>query len=107
MHCEVTGLNRCMARIGRKTVLKWIYEDYKSHPVRFTTEVSGMTFNLIAAIILMWYSPNPPMFWAYIFFLLASGLLMTAAFSRKSFGFTLMYIIYLGIDGIGFLKTLL
>ena len=57
-----------MARIGRKRVLKWIYEDYKSHPVRFTTEVSGMIFNLIAAIILMWYSPNPPMFWAYIFF---------------------------------------
>ena len=91
-----------MARIGRKAVLQWIYQDYKSHPVRFTTEVSGMIFNLIAAI-----SPNPPMFWAYIFFLLASGLLMTAAFSRKSFGFTLMYIIYLGIDGIGFLKTLL
>ena len=66
-----------------------------------------MTLNLMAAIILMWYSPNPPMFWAYIFFILASGLLMVAAFSRKSFGFTFMYIVYLMIDGIGFLKTLL
>ena len=96
-----------MARIGRKAILKWIIEDYKSKPIRFVTEVSGMIFNLMAALILMWYSPNPPMFWAYIFFLLASVLLMSAAFSRKSFGFTIMYIIYLGIDGIGFLKTLI
>ena len=50
---------------------------------------------------------TPPMFYAYIFFIIASILLMGAALSRKSFGFTLMYIIYLGIDGIGFLKTLL
>ena len=96
-----------MARIGRKAILKWIIEDYKSKPIRFVTEVSGMIFNLMAALILMWYSPNPPMFWAYIFFLLASVLLMSAAFSRKSFGFTFMYIVYLAIDGIGFLKTLL
>jgi hypothetical protein len=96
-----------MARVGRKRVLQWIKEDYATNPVRFTTEVCGMTLNLMAAIILMWYSPNPPMFWAYIFFILASGLLMVAAFSRKSFGFTFMYIVYLMIDGIGFLKTLL
>ena len=96
-----------MARIGRKRVLQWIKEDYNTNPVRFTTEVSGMTLNLMAAIILMWYSPNPPMFWAYIFFILASGLLMVAGFSLNSFGFTFMYIVYLMIDGIGFLKTLL
>ena len=96
-----------MARVGRKTVLGWISEDYKSNPQRFLCEVVGMISNLIASIILMWYSPIPPMFYAYIFFIIASILLMGAALSRKSFGFTLMYIIYLGIDGIGFLKTLL
>ena len=96
-----------MARIGRKSTLEWIKEDYSSNPIRFCCEVIGMISNLIASLILMWYSPNPPMFWAYIFFLLASVLLMSAAFSRKSFGFTIMYIVYLGIDGIGFLKTLI
>lgn len=95
-----------MSRVGRKTVLTWIADDYKSHPVRFCTEVVGMISNLMASLILMWYSPNPPMFLAYIFFLLASVLLMGAAFSRKSFGFTAMYITYLGIDLIGFIKTL-
>ena len=45
------------------------------------------------------------MFYAYIFFIIASILLMGAALSPKSLGFTLMYIIYLGIDGIGFLKN--
>ena len=96
-----------MARVGRKKVLQWIKEDYKSHPVRFITEVAGMIANLMASMVLMWYSPNPPMFLAYIFFLTASVLLMSAAFSRKSFGFTFMYLAYLLIDGIGFIKTLI
>ena len=95
-----------MARIGRKSTLEWIQEDYRSNPFRFCCEVIGMISNLIASLILMWYSPNPPMFWAYIFFLIATALLMSAAISRKSFGFTIMYIAYLAIDGIGFIKTL-
>ena len=96
-----------MARIGRKDTLSWIVKDYKTNPTRFIAEIIGMISNLIASLILMWYSPNPPMFWAYIFFLIASVLLMGAAFSRKSLGFTLMYLVYLGIDGVGFLKTLI
>ena len=47
------------------------------------------------------------MFWAYIFFILASILLFGAAYSRRSFGFTMMYLVYIGIDGVGFLKTLI
>jgi hypothetical protein len=96
-----------MARAGRKHVLNWIKQDYKTNPMRFISECCGMVSNLIASLILMWFSPNPPMFWAYIFFILASILLLGSALSRKSFGFTAMYIVYLGIDGVGFLKTLL
>ena len=96
-----------MARIGRRTTIEWIKEDYTSNPFRFVCEVIGMISNLIASLILMWYSPNPPMFVAYIFFLVATCFLMYGAFSRKSFGFTVMYLVYLAIDGIGFIKTLL
>tara|TARA_B100000902_G_scaffold187535_1_gene179569 strand:+ start:41 stop:331 length:291 start_codon:yes stop_codon:yes gene_type:complete len=96
-----------MARIGRKSTLEWIKEDYKSNPKRFYAEVIGMASNVVAALILMWYSPNPPMFIAYIFFLIATFFLMYGAWSRKSFGFTVMYLVYLGIDGIGFIKTIL
>tara|TARA_B100002019_G_C21092921_1_gene509549 strand:- start:286 stop:576 length:291 start_codon:yes stop_codon:yes gene_type:complete len=96
-----------MARIGRRTTIEWIKEDYTSNPFRFVCEVIGMISNLIASLILMWYSPNPPMFVAYIFFLVATCFLMYGAFSRRSFGFTVMYLVYLAIDGIGFVKTLL
>lgn len=95
-----------MARAGRKKVVNWIQEDYQSNKIRFIAEVTGMISNLMASLILMWFSPNPPMFWAYIFFLIATTLLMGAAISRKSFGFTIMYVAYLAIDGIGFIKTL-
>lgn len=94
-----------MARYGRKTVARWIQEDYRSHPVRFICEIVGMISNLLASLVLMLYSPHPPMFVAYIFFLVASVLLMGAAYSRKSVGFTLMYLLYLGIDLIGFVRT--
>ena len=96
-----------MARVGRRKTIEWIKEDYTSNPFRFVCEVIGMISNLIASLILMWYSPNPPMFVAYIFFLVATCFLMYGAFSRKSFGFTVMYLVYLAIDGIGFIKTLL
>ena len=96
-----------MARVGRRKTIEWIKEDYKSNPFRFICEVIGMFSNLIASLILMWFSPNPPMFIAYIFFLVATCFLMYGAFSRKSFGFTAMYLVYLAIDGIGFIKTLL
>ena len=96
-----------MARIGRKSTLQRIKEDYRSNPMRFCFELVGMISNLIASLILMWYSPNPPMFIAYIFFLIATVFLMYGAWSRKSFGFTVMYLVYLCIDGVGFIKTLL
>ena len=80
-----------MAKIGRKTTLQWIREDFRSNPKRFCFEVIGMISNLIASLILMWYSPNPPMFVAYIFFLIATFFLMYGAWSRRSFGFTFMY----------------
>ena len=96
-----------MARIGRKSTLKWIQEDYRSNPVRFCCEVIGMISNLIASLIKVISFPNPPMFIAYIFFLIATFFLMYGAWSRKSFGFTVMYLVYLGIDGIGFIKTIL
>ena len=57
-----------MARAGRKNVVNWIQEDYQSNKLRFIAEITGMTSNLMASLILMWYSPNPPMFWAYVFF---------------------------------------
>ena len=66
---EDRGAIKLMARIGRKSTLQWIKEDYKSNPIRFCCEVIGMISNLIASLILMWYSPTPPMFIAYIFFL--------------------------------------
>jgi hypothetical protein len=96
-----------MARVGRRKTLEWIKADYISNPFRFCCEMIGMVSNLIASLILMWYSPTPPMFIAYIFFLIATCFLMYGAFSRRSFGFTVMYVIYLAIDGVGFVKTLL
>ena len=43
-----------MARIGRKSTLEWIKEDYKSNPIRFCCELIGMISNLIASHRWIW-----------------------------------------------------
>ena len=91
----------------KNEVLNWIRQDFASNPFRFAMEIVGMISNLIASLILMIYSPNPPMFYAYIFFLIASVLLIASAISRRSTGLSIMYATYLGIDGVGFIKTLI
>ena len=93
-----------MARIGRRKTIEWIEEDYTSNPFRFVCEVIGMISNLIASLILMWFSPNTCMFIAYIFFIFATFFLMYGAWSRKSFGFTMMVLVYLVMDGVGVFK---
>tara|TARA_R110000823_G_scaffold75450_16_gene172662 strand:+ start:410 stop:709 length:300 start_codon:yes stop_codon:yes gene_type:complete len=87
--------------------LAWIRQDWKSNPIRFLAEVFGFLFNFIAATLIAITSPNPPMFYAYIFYIMASVLLIFAAYSRKSTGFTVMYVMFLSIDGIGFVNAIL
>ena len=93
-------------RLLRRTVLNWIKEDFSTHTWRFVAEVLGMGLNLIAAMTMAVYSPNPPMFQVYILFLIASIFLISAAISRRSTGFTVLYIGFIIIDLVGFVNTL-
>lgn len=87
-------------------LLNWIKEDFNTHPWRFAAESIGMTLNLAAAMTMAVYSPNPPMFEVYIIFLIASIFLISAAISRRSTGFTVLYIGFILIDLVGFFNTL-
>ena len=86
----------------RKAVIGWVREDLGKNPYRFLCEAIGMSTNFAACIWMALTSPTPPMFNIYILFLIATFFLLGCAISRGSTFFTLMYVGFLIIDGIGF-----
>lgn len=85
---------------------EFIVRDLKDNPVRFALESIGMFINFTACIIMAMYAPTPPMVTVYLFFLVASVLLLISALTRGSTGFTIMYIGFIIIDGIGLYNSL-
>ena len=94
-------INSRMPQKHLSSTQEFIIKDFKSHPYRFCLEASGMLMNFVACIIMAMLSPTPPMATVYVFFLIASILLLTSALSRRSTGFTVMYIGFLIIDSVG------
>lgn len=94
-----------IGRQNRKVIINWIHEDFGNNPYRFSAEAIGMLANFAACIWMALTSPTPPMFNIYILFLVATTFLLGCAISRGSTFFTLMYIGFLFIDGIGFYNS--
>ena len=96
-----------MDRQTRKVVLEWIHDDFGKNPLRFVCEALGMSTNFAACIWMAMTSPTPPMFEIYILFLIATSFLLGCAVSRGSTFFTMMYVGFLIIDGIGFYNAII
>ena len=90
----------------RKKVSDWIRDDFSKNPLRFVCEALGMGFNFAACIWMATTAPNPPMLQIYTLFLIATVFLFSCAVSRRSTFFSLMYIGFLIIDGVGFFNSL-
>jgi hypothetical protein len=87
--------------------LCFIRNDFKSNKVRFVAEVCAMSSNLFVAILLLITTPHPPMIAAYVGWLTATSLLLVCSYNRRSFGMVTMYAVYILIDGLGLIKTIL
>jgi hypothetical protein len=85
--------------------LDFIKKDRDSHPVRYMAEVIGMVLGLGDSVILAMTTPNPPLLLCYIIWEVASVLLVCAAYSRGSLGFTALYAGFFVIDLFGLLRT--
>ena len=65
-----------------------------------------MAISLVVALMMMMTTPFPPMILCYLLWELASMLLLGAAMSRGSVGFSVLYTGFLVIDFVGLLRTL-
>ena len=88
------------------TTLKWIKDDYRTHPFRFAIELFAWAISIGCSITMAITVPNPPLLFLYPVWISGCALYAWAAFSRKSFGMLANYLLLVTIDSIGLIRML-
>lgn len=80
--------------------------DWQHNKLRACFELIGMLFALGVSVLMAMTVPNPPMFYAYLGWLISAVLLCGCSWHRGSVGLTITYGGFLIIDGVGFCRLL-
>jgi hypothetical protein len=88
-----------------KTV-KFIRDDWNSHPTRLVLETVNWFLNLAVALIFAFTVPNVPLLLCYSLFLIAIGISIYTSISRGSFGLLATSITIFIIDFIAWIRLL-
>ena len=88
-------------------VINFIKNDWKSNRLRLIGECIAMVCNIGSAVTLAITIHDPNMYMVYGLFLIASFILIFCAYSRKSFVFMTLYILFVIIDGTGLTRLFL
>lgn len=86
--------------------LKWIHDDFRSHPVRFVIELIAWAISIGCAITMAVTVPNPPLLILYPIWITGCSLYAWAAYTRKSFGMLANYLLLTTIDTVGLIRML-
>ena len=86
--------------------LKWIKDDYRTYPFRFTIELFAWAISIGCSITMAITVPNPPLLFLYPVWISGCALYAWAAYSRKSFGMLANYLLLVAIDSIGLMRML-
>jgi len=87
--------------------LKWIKEDYASHPLRFLLEVVAWAISIGCSITMAVTVPNPPLLAMYPVWITGCAIYAWCAYTRKSFGMLANYILLTSIDTIGLIRMII
>ena len=86
--------------------LRWIQDDFKSHPVRFAIELLAWAISVGCSITMALTVPNPPLLAMYPIWIAGCALYAWASWTRKSFGMLANYLLLTSIDTFGLIRTL-
>ena len=89
-----------------KPTLKWIKDDYYTHPFRFCIELVAWAISIGCSITMAITVPNPPLLSLYPIWILGCGLYAWASWTRKSFGMLANYLLLVTIDSVGLIRML-
>ena len=89
-----------------KPTIKWIKDDWHSHPFRFVIELLAWAISIGCSITMATTVPSPPLLTLYPIWITGCALYAWAAYTRKSFGMLANYILLTSIDTIGLIRML-
>ena len=87
--------------------LKWIQDDWRSNPFRFSIELLAWAISIGCSITMASTVPHPPLVILYPIWIAGCSMYAWAAWTRKSFGMLANYILLTTIDSIGLARMLL
>ena len=86
--------------------IRWIKDDWRSHPIRFIVELLAWAVSIGCSITMATTVPNPPLLALYPVWISGCAMYAWAAYTRKSFGMLANYILLTTIDSIGLIRLL-
>ena len=86
--------------------IEWIKNDWRSNKFRFIIEFLAWAASIGCSITMAITVPNPPLLALYPVWIAGCGMYAWAAYSRKSFGMLVNYILLTAIDTVGLLRML-
>jgi hypothetical protein len=86
--------------------IRWIKDDWNSHPFRFIVELLAWAISIGCSITMALTVPTPPLLILYPIWIAGCAMYAWAAYTRKSFGMLANYLLLTTIDTIGLLRML-
>lgn len=86
--------------------IRWIKDDFKSHPIRFLIELIAWAISIGCSITMAVTVPSPPLLALYPIWITGCAMYAWASWTRKSFGMLANYILLTTIDTIGLVRML-
>lgn len=87
--------------------VRWIKDDYHSHPIRFVVELIAWAISIGCSITMAVTVPAPPLLVLYPIWILGCAMYAWAAWTRRSFGMLANYLLLTTIDSVGLIRMLL
>jgi hypothetical protein len=86
--------------------LQWIKDDFKSNRIRFAIELLAWAISIGCSITMAITVPNPPLLVLYPVWITGCALYAWAAYTRKSFGMLVNYLLLVAIDMLGLIRMI-
>lgn len=88
-------------------IFNWIKEDWHSNPLRCFFEILAWAISIFCAIVMMLTVPNPPFLILYPLFIFQCMIFAWAAYTRKSSGMLMNYVLLVTIDSIALIRLII
>lgn len=85
-------------------IFEWIRDDWRSNRLRFIIELLAWAISIGCSITMAMTVPNAPLLTLYPIWMTGCALYAWAAYTRKSFGMLLNYLLLTTIDSIGLIR---